>query len=124
MTDENIKKIKDLEVSSLNMLFSDWERTHQLDPFDILLYGRTGEPTAVIRRIDGDCGLLKPLTLHCSISTKENLGDGIEELNFVDPDDGPYIGPGVFEYNGRKVTIHEIYLKSMSFYCIVFYSVQ
>lgn len=123
MTDENIKKIKDLEVSSLNMLFSDWERTRQLDPFDILLYGRTGEPTAVIRRIDGDCGLLKPLTLHCSISTKENLEDGIEELNFVDPDDGPYIGPGVFNYNGHKVIIQEIYLKSKSFY-IVFYSVQ
>ena len=97
--------------------WSDWDETHQLDPFDILIYGRTGKPTAIIRRIDDDCGVMKLLTQHCRISTKEKLEEqsNIELLNFVDPDNGPLLTTAVYD----DIIIYEIYAKSNIF--VVFY---
>ena len=117
MIEENVKKVKELDENFLKSLFGDWDETHQLDPFDTLIYGRTGKPTAIIRRIDGDYGILKPLTQHCRISTKEKLegGSNIELLNFVDPDDGPLLTTAVY----NDIIIYEIYTKSNMF--IVFY---
>lgn len=117
MIEENAKKVKEMDEAALKALFADWDQSHQLDPFDTLIYGRTGKPTAIIRRIDGDCGILKPLTLHCGISVKEKLeGEpNIELLNFVDPDDGPLLTTAVYD----GIIIYEIYAKSNVF--IVFY---
>lgn len=118
MTEENVKKVKELDEQFLQSLFSDWEKTQQLDPFDILFYGRSGDVTAILRRIDGECGVLKPLTLHCRISTKEKLKDtGIEELYYIDPDDGPLICQGT---NNADITIQEIYTSNKISSYIVF----
>ena len=125
MTEENVKKVKELDEQFLQSLFSDWDKTQQLDPFDILFYGRSGDITAILRRIDGDCGILKLLTLHCGISTKEKSKDtGIEELYYVDPDDGPLIGQGIYRYNNADITIREIYTSNKIGSYIVFYDVQ
>ena len=125
MTEENVKKVKGLDEQFLQSLFSDWENTRQLDPFDILFYGRSGDVTAILRRIDGNCGVLKPLTLHCGISTKEKSKDtSIEELYYVDPDDGPLIGQGTYKYNNADITIQEIYTSNKISSYIVFYEVQ
>lgn len=126
MTEENVKKVKGLDEQFLQSLFGDWEKTQQLDPFDILFYGRSGDITAILRRIDGDCGALKLLTLHCGISTKETSKDtGIKELYYVDPDDGPLIGQKcIYRYNNADITIREIYTSNKIGSYIVFYDVQ
>lgn len=128
MTEENVKKVKELDESFLQSLFKDWDSTQQLDPFDILFYGRSGDVTAILRRIDGDCGVLKPLTLHCGISTKEKSKDtSIEELYYVDPDDGPLISQGVYrgayKCSSTDITIREIYTSNKISSYIVFYDV-
>lgn len=131
MIEENVKKVKELDESFLQSLFKDWDRTQQLDPFDILFYGRSGNVTAILRRIDGECGVLKLLTLHCGISTKEKSNDtGIEELYYVDPDDGPLIGQGTYQstygtckYSSTDITIREIYTSNKISSYIVFYDV-
>lgn len=117
MIEENAKKVKEMDEAPLKALFADWDQSHQLDPFDTLIYGRAGKPTAIIRRIDGDCGILKPLAPYCSISVKEKLeGEpNIELLDFVDPDDGPLLTTAVYD----GIIIYEIYAKSNVF--IVFY---
>lgn len=132
MTEENVKKVKGLDKQFLQSLFSDLEKTQQLDPFDILFYGRSGDATAILRRIDGECGVLKPLTSYCRISTKEKSKDAdVEELYYVDPDGGPLIGPGVYQstygtykYSSTDITIREIYTSNKIGSYIVFYDVQ
>lgn len=124
MIEKNAKKVKEMDENVLKSIFSDWEQTHQLDPFDIVLYGRYGKPSAIIRRIDGECGVLKPLSIYCRMSTKERVtGSGNAEiLNYVDPDGGPLLSPGIYEYtDNNHIVIYEIYVKGSSF--IIFYDV-
>lgn len=123
MIEENAKKVKEMDESVLKSLFSDWDETHQLDPFDIVLYGRYGKVSAIIRRIDGECGVLKPLTQYCRISTREKIkGCNDEILNYLDPDGGPMIAPGIYVYDDNThVLIYEIYAKSNTF--VIFYEV-
>lgn len=124
MIEKNAKKVKEMDENVPKSIFSDWEQTHQLDPFDIVLYGRYGKPSAIIRRIDGECGVLKPLSIYCRMSTKERVkGSGNAEiLNYVDPDGGPLLTPGIYEYtDNNHIVIYEIYVKGGSF--IIFYDV-
>lgn len=122
MIEENAKKVKEMDESMLKLVFNDWEQTHQLDPFDIVLMGRYGKPSAIIRRIDSECGVFKPLSVYCRISTKERVkgSDNAEILNYVDPDGGPLLAPGIYEHtDNTHIIIYEIYVKGSSF--IIFY---
>lgn len=124
MIEKNAKKVKEMDGNALKLIFNDWEQTHQLDPFDIVLYGRYGKPSAIIRRIDGECGVFKPLSVYCRMSTKERVkgSDNVEILNYLDPDGGPLLTPGIYEYTDNShIVIYEIYVKGSSF--IMFYDV-
>lgn len=120
MIEDNVKKVKEMNEDSLKTLFNNWEQTHQLEPFDIILYGRYKKPSLIIRRIDNECGILKPLSIYYRISVKEKINDNIELLNFIDPEGGPFLSSGVYEYtDNMHISITEIYAKGDIF--IIFY---
>ncbi len=120
MIKENAEKVKSMDKSVLETLFKDWEQTHQLDPFDIVIYNRYQEPCAIIRRIDAECGALASLAHYCTISTREELDSEVEILNYLDPEGGPVIAPGIYEHENTHTLIYEIYYIKKKGY-VVFY---